>query len=242
MMDCETYRRRLLENPDSSSGILDAHRRACPACAAHAERLWSAERKIGEALRFDVERLSAYAAAAAEPAPPSPEHGRLRRLIALGGLAATFAGAIALYAVLAGGPTLPTEPELAAAVVDHWHEDTAARELRYGRIDARTLREALADQVDIDAQQLGPITYASSCYVLGVWVPHLSIRGTAGPIMVVLFPNRRVDRPVPFQLASHGLRGRIVPAGDGSIAILADELEPLEPLGRRLVAAVSWAP
>lgn len=239
MMDCDTYRRRLLEDPESSSGILDAHRDECPACAAFAGRLRSTESKIGQALRFDVERLSAYAAASGRTAR---EPSNLRRLIALGGLAATFVGAIALYAALAGGPAVPTEPELTAAVVDHWHEDTAARELTYDRIDDQTLREVLADEVHIDPQQLGPITYASSCYVLGRWVPHLSVRGTAGTIMVLLFPGRRLDQPVPFQLASRGLRGRIVPAGDGSIAILADELEPLEPLQQRLVAAVSWVP
>lgn len=239
-MDCDTYRRRLLENPGASSGILEAHREQCPACAAFADRLSSTERKIHQALRFDVERLRAYVSAS--DMPSAREQSNRRTLIALGGLAAAFVGAIAVYTVLTGRPAVPTEPEIAAAVVDHWHEDAAARELGYDAVDDRTLREALAGELDIDAQRLGTITYANSCYVLGRWVPHLSVRGSAGPIMVVLLPGRRVDQPVPFQLASRGLVGRIVPAGDGSIAILADEHEPLEPLERRLIAAVNWEP
>ncbi len=239
MIDCETFRRRLLEDPAASDAALTAHSERCATCAAFAARVRSAERTIEAALKFDVAATRAAGAGSGDSPPPRTPAFR----IAVGGLAAALVvAAVALYAVLGRGPEDLTTTELAAAVMNHWDHDAEGWLPTRQEVAAETLREVLAGDARIDAENLEPITFARSCYLFGRWVPHLSVRGRDGPVMVVLIPGRRLEEPVPLELAEYGLAGRIVPAGDGSIAILGSETEAFDPLERDLVAAVEWTP
>ena len=89
--------------------------------------------------------------------------------------------------------------------------------------------------------RLGLLSYAQSCLVRGEWIPHLVVQGERGPIMLLLLPHERVTEPVPLELPEEGFSGVIVPLGEGSVAVMGEEGEPLELIRERLAAAVEWS-
>jgi hypothetical protein len=59
-------------------------------------------------------------------------------------------------------------------------------------------------------------------------------------VMVLLLPSEHVGSALPLSLPSQRLKGVVMPLGKGSVAVLASEAEPLEPLRKRIAAAVQW--
>jgi hypothetical protein len=82
------------------------------------------------------------------------------------------------------------------------------------------------------------ITYAQSCVINGNEVPHLVIQGQYGPVTILLMPEERVSESTP--LDGETVKGVILPVGNGSIAIIGDREEPLEPIQKNVVNSVAW--
>jgi len=130
---------------------------------------------------------------------------------------------------------------IADAVEQHWyHEPQSWRETAVP-VSAAALDSALGDIARVDLSRLSVITYARSCLVNGHWVPHLVVQGDAGPVMLLLMPKESLVEEVPLDLPQEGLRGVIVPTGEGSIAILGEDSESLETVRGDVLRAVEWS-
>ena len=86
---------------------------------------------------------------------------------------------------------------------------------------------------------LGLVSYAQSCIINGVKIPHLVIQGKNGPITLLLMPNEMVSSAV--QLSGENVNGVILPVGDGSIAIIGGREERIEELEQRVMDSVEWS-
>lgn len=223
-MDCETFRNLLAEDPARPDPELEQHRVGCSACSAFAARLGEAERRIQQALRFDV------AAMQAPPAVPRLRSG------AWVGIAASVVAGFALWAVLVP----PSDEQLAAEIVAHWYHEPAAWSRSDVQVSNALLDDVLAGQVAIDLAALGAVSYARSCLVGRRWIPHLVVQGQQGPVMLLLMPERSLTSPIPLELPAENLEGRLVPHGGGSIAVLGEDGEPLQKLEERVTHALSW--
>ena len=82
------------------------------------------------------------------------------------------------------------------------------------------------------------ITYAQPCVINGNSVPHLVIQGQYGPVTILLMPDEEVAEATPID--GENVKGVILPVGDGSIAIVGDRDEPLEPIKENVLTSVSW--
>ena len=82
------------------------------------------------------------------------------------------------------------------------------------------------------------ITYAQTCVINGNEVPHLVIQGQYGPVTILLMPEERVSESTP--LDGETVKGVILPVGNGSIAIIGDREEQLEPIQKNVVNSVAW--
>ena len=60
-------------------------------------------------------------------------------------------------------------------------------------------------------------------------------------LMLLLLPHEQIAEPLPLDLPEEGLRGVILPVGDGSIAILGEDGESMDPLADRIDSAVEWS-
>jgi len=71
-------------------------------------------------------------------------------------------------------------------------------------------------------------------------VPHLVVQTTQGPVTVMILRNQRTAGRRSFQ--ESGMTGIIVPAPQGSIAILARGNVNLETLASQMQQEVHWLP
>ena len=234
-MNCETLRERLTQDPARPDEEFDRHAESCAACRAYRERLMRAEALIQDALRFDV---SAVGKAAADA--PRASGSRSAWVTWASGLAAGLLVGVTFWAFLGGGANLTPEA-LASEVVNHWYHEPESWVATSSPVSLALLTDVLDGEVALDLAALQTVSYAETCWVAGEWIPHLVVQGAAGPYMVLLMPGRMLQSPVPLELPAEGLSGTIIPAGQGSIAVLgggsSSEVESMED---SLVSAVDW--
>jgi hypothetical protein len=191
----------------------------------------AAERLIGPALRFDVQEFHSHLKDRQKPVTR-------QRFTAIAGTAAALVAVIAVWALV--GP-FGNGGALASDVADHWHHEPYSWVVTDVQVSNSDLEGALKNAAQLDLARLGPITYASSCFFRGHWVPHLVVQGQTGPIMVLLMPDEQVEGPESVAIPEQGLAGVILPHGRGSVALLGNVAEPMEPLQQNLVEAVEWS-
>lgn len=234
-MDCKTVRERIEADPAHLDQASAEHTEQCAACTAFAERVRNAEWMIHEALRFDVAALKRRVAG-----KPARRRVVVQRRTVWKSVAAMLVVGVAVWFGIAVRPVVDNG-SLVAEILEHWYEEPQSWVQTDVRISPASLEEVLNGQADVDMTGLGLLSYAQSCLVRGEWIPHLVVQGERGPIMLLLLPHESVTDPVPLELPEEGLSGVIVPLGEGSVAVMGEEGEPLEPIRERLAAAVEWS-
>jgi len=127
---------------------------------------------------------------------------------------------------------------LAEEVLAHMdHEPAALRVTDEPVADDRLVRAVPAKLAVFD-RDASLITYAQPCKINGKNVPHLVIQGEHGPITILLMPDEKVAEAMPID--GTNVKGIILPVGDGSIAIVGDREEQLEPILKNVVNSVTW--
>jgi hypothetical protein len=63
-----------------------------------------------------------------------------------------------------------------------------------------------------------PVVYAMPCEFRGHVVPHLVVQTPNGPMTVMLLAHERVSKRTEF--SEGGFHGVLLPAGNGSVAVL----------------------
>jgi hypothetical protein len=148
-----------------------------------------------------------------------------------------LAASVAL-AILAGGSLWLFRPQsvLADEVVDHvkhesgsWsaHEVLSATEL------AGVLRQA---GVTFDTSM--PVVYAMACPFHGRLVPHLVVQTATGPMTVMLLAHEKVSERKEF--SEGGFQGILLPAGEGSIAVLMQNGKVPDAVATQVLSEVRW--
>ena len=234
-MDCKLVREKIEADPAHLDDAAALHLQDCPACSAYADRVTSAERLITEALRFDVTALKQNATS-----PPIVASPFLRYRTAMSGVAAALVLGVAVWFGMSTGPSSDSV-ELVTEVMQHWYEEPDSWVQTDVQVSAASLEQVVSGQAEIDISELGVLSYAMSCLVRGEWVPHLVLQGEQGPVMLLLLPHESVDEPLPLELPAEGLSGVIVPHGDGSIAIMGEDSEPMTPIQDRVGESVEWS-
>jgi hypothetical protein len=105
-------------------------------------------------------------------------------------------------------------------------------------VDEAALRETLAAADATFGEGAGLVRYAKVCLFRGKLVPHLVVQGERGPVTVMLLRDEKVAAPMPID--EGGFRGTIVPAGDGSIAVLGQEPGDIQLVRSRVLEALQW--
>jgi hypothetical protein len=83
------------------------------------------------------------------------------------------------------------------------------------------------------------VVYASSCWFRGHYVPHLVVRTAHSLVTVLILRNEKVDARQTFR--EDGLVGAIVPAAQGSIAVLGEGSAQLDEVAEEMRVAVRGA-
>jgi hypothetical protein len=127
------------------------------------------------------------------------------------------------------------QPALAGEVVEHVLHEPGSWD--GGAVPADAIAAVLkAAGVEFDSRL--PIVYAAPCPFRGRRIAHLVVQTANGPMTVMLLPHESVSRRREF--SESGMRGVLLPAGAGAVAVLARDGEVPAPLADEIVSAVRW--
>ena len=193
--------------------------------------------KIAKALQIDVPEL-------VMPALPAIEADNVATLPKRKRSLAPLWFAVAATVVLATSISLRTSDlfqsydSLADEILAHMdHEPGALRVTDVPVSDERLARIVPATLAVFDRSE-ALITYAQPCTIRGKLAPHLVVQGDSGPVTIILMPDETVAEATPVD--GNNVSGVILPVGDGSIAIIGNRDEPLEPIQKNVLDSVTW--
>lgn len=233
-MNCEEYRQSVTADPAYAEG--QAHLDGCPACRDYRDGMLAFNSRIATALSIDVPPLSMPELPDVETDNVTVLPSRRPRTASMLALAASVLIALAI-GIRMNLPS-PVYDSLADEVLAHLDHEPAALRVTDEPVSARRLERAVPAQVAVFEPGTSLVTYAQSCIINGKRVPHLVIQGEHGPVTILLMPEEAVSGVTP--LDGQSVHGVIVPVGEGSIAIIGDREEALEPLKENLVNSVTW--
>jgi hypothetical protein len=234
-VNCDQYRETIAADPSFDGGA--GHLSECAACQAYRREMLELDETIGRALAIDVPALVV-------PDLPEVEADNIVALPrrrwsspAMLAMAATVVlAAFVGFRMFGPGPQYES---LADELLAHLeHEPYALRVTDVPVSDARLTAVVPASLAEMD-HSAGLITYAQSCVIKGREVPHLVIQGERGPVTLLLMPEEKIAAPESFM--GEGIKGVILPVGDGSIALFGAPDEPLDRIEQRVLDSVTWS-
>lgn len=226
-MNCQEFRQHYLTEPRSQDSAFLEHKQACRACGEFAAQEATFEQALAGALAVDV--------------PPSltarvilnqtlHQAQRRRTFVALA------AGAVLLMLVPVAALLLrPLSTSLEQDVIAHiaGERDHLAA---HGPVPDNAVMAVLTT-IGVEARQpLANVRYAGVCPIRRQPGGHLVLAGTHGPVTVLLMPRETIRQRLPIATAE--FRGVILPAGDGSVAIVGTPGEALETIEQQLDQAL----
>lgn len=140
-------------------------------------------------------------------------------------------------AVRMTGP-FETHDSLADEVLAHLDHEPRAMRVVDTPVPEERLQRTVPATVAVFDRGESLITYARTCVINGKKVPHLVVQGQHGPVMILLMPDERVAALTPVE--GESVHGLIIPVGDGSIAVVGDRKEALEPIRENVVDSITW--
>ena len=218
-MSCEQARLTIGADPEGSAPELERHLQECESCRQFRTEMRTLEAHIRRAL----ERPPGLAGTARFTWRP---------------LALAASVLLAMLAVLAVWLLRPSDT-LAREVVAHVQEEPESWLVRQ-HVDAQSIDEALSGagvKLDITSDR---ISYAQSCWFRDHYVPHLVVQTAQGPATVLILRNQHVRTRRSFH--EDGMSGVIVPAPQGSIAVLTRDGADTAAVAAQMQQDVRWLP
>jgi hypothetical protein len=222
-MICDDARLLIGADPDAAEHALEEHVRGCEGCRAFGEEM----RRLNADIRRALDDPPNIGVRAARPAAPV-----WREYALAAGVALAMAAGLAVWLLR------PTDT-LARDVVAHVKAEPESWLSTYN-VSADSIEHALKSSgVGLDLAS-DRIVYAQSCWFRGHYVPHLVVQTTHGPATVLILRHEQVKTRGDFR--EGGMTGVIVPAGDGSIAVLARGRGQVDDVAGELREEVHWLP
>ena len=224
MMTCLEFRRRVGAEPFAADAAIETHRRECAPCARHQDELRAMDGLIQRALEVNPPPRESAAA----PAPPLAWRPRFFAIAA-----SLVAGVAVALVVLVAVPRAAIAREVVSHVL---HEPGVTNST------APLSPAAVAAVLDPSGMHLGhgagTVSFAESCVFDGHVVPHLVVRRPEGPVTVLVLAHRSITRPVRF--SQQGYTGVVLPAPQGAIAVVGQNVADLDAVAQQVFAAVDW--
>ena len=241
-MDCLEVRRALATDPNSQDPDVLEHVSQCDDCARAFATSLRFERALRDAMKVSVPENLASRILLKQS---FEERERTSRWLRWPGAAA------AAVLLTAGLLTLlllrPQEldPRVEAPQVDGLDQEVVAlvEAAEYalqakGPVAHDTVNEALSPIGLGLTRELRGVTFASRCLLRGKMAGHLVLKGERAPITVFLIPHERIEAEAP--IAEADWAGRLLPADEGTIAVVAAPGESLDNVVRMVRNAVNW--
>jgi hypothetical protein len=230
-MNCQEFRQRFLADPRCQDNTFLEHKHECRACGEFAVQEATFEQALSSALAVEV--------------PPSLtarvildqtlHQARRRRTFVAVAAAAVLLLAVPVTTLLLRPLSTSLEQDVIAHIAGE-RDHLAA----HGPVPDNTVMAVLTT-IGVEARQpLANVRYAGICPIRRQPGGHLVLAGAHGPVTVLLMPHETIRQRLPIATAE--FRGVILPAGDGSVAIVGAPGEALEAIEQQLDRALrGWS-
>jgi hypothetical protein len=222
-MSCDEARLQVGADPSATSPALEEHLKGCAACAGFREEMRALDAEIRRALQQ----------------PPAIAGRRQIRPRPLWRQFALAASVLVAMAAVLGVWLLRPSDTLAHDVVVHVQGEPeswlATQQISSGGIAAALRGSGVELELTSDK-----VTYAQSCWFRGHYVPHLVVQTAEGPATVLILRHEHVTARRNFH--EDGMSGLIVPAGSGSIAVLARGGGNVDAVVGQMQRDIRWLP
>ncbi len=218
--ECRHARLHIGGEPQRLPPDVEAHLTGCTDCRRFRDETLALDGRLRSAFELPLEKFRA--------APPVQAPAPRRWALAASVLLAIFVGA--------GAWLLRPAPALAGEVAEHVRHEAGSWDLREP-LPAADLA-AVLHQAGVEFDTTLPVVYAMACNFRGRQVPHLVVQTADGPLTVMLLSRERTAARTEF--AEDGYRGVLVPAGEGSVAILSRDVPVSEGVSSQITAGVRW--
>jgi len=243
IMNCEDYREALTADPSESFEHGAGHAATCESCSAYRAEILTLDATIASALAIDVPELKMP-----DLPPLGEEDGNVvnmpfRRAAKVStpawlGIAASIALAAVIGVQWAGNGSA-RDQLLAEQVLAHVDHEPWALKVTNVAVSEQQFARVVSPATGTMDRDIGLVSYAQTCVINGMKIPHLVMQGEKGPITLLLMPNETVSSPV--SLSGDSVNGVILPVGEGSIAIIGEREERIQELEQRVVDSVEWS-
>lgn len=215
--DCRHARVAIGGDPHEISPELRDHLATCAACTRFRSETLALDGRLRAALELP---LTEFRKAEAPPA---------RRF--------ALAASVVLAVLIGGGFwLLKPQPALAGDVLDHVKHEAASWDA-HDVLTPSELAEVL-QKAGVQFDSTMPVVYAMACEFHGRRVPHLVVQTAEGPLTVMLLAHEKVA--VRQEFSEGGYHGLLLPAGSGSVAVLARDGNVPDTVANKLLSAVRW--
>lgn len=236
-MNCEEFRRKLLEEPNCSEQEFLEHAANCTECNRQHRHALQFEEELFRAMHVeppaDMESRILQAVKADRP-QRRRTHDRLW-------LASAASLLLLLGTWLLLGPHWSSfstqDAQLVSGVLEHIDREPQALAARPAMAPAE-LRSLFAQFGATLTDALGPVSHATRCPMRVQDGIHLVLEGRYGPVTVLIMPGEYLTGSV--QVSSSRASGVIVPTNYGSMAVVGTKAEFVEGVVHRVRHAVSW--
>lgn len=218
--ECRHARLHIGGEPQQLPADVEAHLEGCADCRRFRDETLSLDGRLRNALELPLEEFRGPAQTRA----PGTRPWALAASVVL----AVFVGA--------GFWLLRPAPALAGEVAEHVRHEAGSWDMREP-LPAAELAAVLR-QAGVEFDTTLPVVYAMACNFRGRQVPHLVVQTTAGPLTVMLLSRERTAARTEF--SEDGYRGVLVPAGEGSVAILSRDGPVPGGVSSQIAAGVRW--
>jgi hypothetical protein len=215
--DCRHARLAIGGDPHALTPELVEHLATCAACTRFRNETLALDGRLRAALELP---LAKFRKAEAPPA---------RRF--------ALAASVVLAVLIGGGVWLfKPQPALAGDVLEHVKHEAASWD-SHETLTTSEISEVLRlAGVRFDSSM--PIVYAMACPFHGRRVPHLVVQTADGPLTVMLLAHEKTA--VRQEFSEGAYHGVLLPAGEGSVAVLARDGNVSDAVAEKLLSGVRW--
>ena len=214
---CAHARLAIGGDPHALAPEVTAHLTTCAACRQfHAETI-ALDERLRAALELPLAKFR-------KPAPTPARRFALAASVAL--------------AMLVGGSFWLFRPGAALAdeVVEHVRHESGSWSA-HDALSANQLADVLR-QAGVTFDSSMPVVYAMACPFRGRLVPHLVVQTANGPMTVMLLAHEKVGERQEF--SEGGFAGVLLPAGEGSVAVLMQNGKVPDATVTQVLSGVHW--
>ncbi len=225
-MNCLEFRRAILIDPKDFAAALESHAKTCAVCASFRNDQLAFEKELNNTMSVDIPDGLTSRILLAQSTGKVQTQKRHRKLYAI---AASF---ILVIGIMIGAQINPVAQPIEQLVLSHVNTEKKHLQDRLNVKQAKlnTIFSKLNMNV---SSSLGTVNYAGNCDIRNKDKgAHIVLQGKNGPVTVLIMPAENITSR--RTIADQRFHGVIIPAHRGSIAVVGEHDEVLEPYVQQL--------